>query len=319
MARLGDVPPRRRPWDPPDLDPVPDQDRCHWHSGNCAYREDDPARCPFCHGSWWAVRYNGVHVCERSNTWGDKRDVRISIARQMREAVEQGRDPLAVLETIEHAGRPVGLIDLTGQQYGRLTVFEWVEGSNWRCRCRCGGEKVVAAPDLKDGMVRSCGCWARESARRVGALRLIDLTGQQFGRLTVIRRVEDYVSPRGYRKVRWLCRCSCGTEVVVQVGNLRSGRTLSCGCQKREVTSKRSSKQVVRYNGAHARHAKVLGRAKDKTCVDCGGPAAHLSYVGGCPEELIEVGGRHDEVRYCLHAHHYVPRCAKDHKAYDKA
>lgn len=37
------------PWDTPGL-PARDR-RCPWHSGLCAYRSDDPARCPLCHAT----------------------------------------------------------------------------------------------------------------------------------------------------------------------------------------------------------------------------------------------------------------------------
>lgn len=57
-------------------------------------------------------------------------------------------------------------------------------------------------------------------------MRLIDLTGQKFGKLTVIKRVEnnkDYGS-------KWLCKCDCGNEVIVFSNNIRRGNTQSCGC-----------------------------------------------------------------------------------------
>lgn len=63
----------------------------------------------------------------------------------------------------------------------------------------------------------------------------IDLTGQPFNRLVVIR---EYGRKNG--AVTWLCRClgrkgdDCGNEVVVDGRNLRSGHTQSCGCLKRE-------------------------------------------------------------------------------------
>lgn len=55
----------------------------------------------------------------------------------------------------------------------------------------------------------------------------IDRTGQRFGRLVVIRRGDDYVSPLGARNVQWLCRCECGAEVLKQMTNLKS-RSPSC-------------------------------------------------------------------------------------------
>lgn len=70
-----------------------------------------------------------------------------------------------------------------------------------------------------------------------------DLTGQVFGKLTVIERAEDYVSPRGQRKTQWLCECSCAehNKVVVSGNHLRSGRSTSCGCFSKEYTTTRNT------------------------------------------------------------------------------
>ena len=59
--------------------------------------------------------------------------------------------------------------------------------------------------------------------------KYIDLTGQRFGRLTVLRY---YKTER--KKVYWLCRCDCGNELAVYGGTLRNGRTKSCGCLARD-------------------------------------------------------------------------------------
>ena len=56
-------------------------------------------------------------------------------------------------------------------------------------------------------------------------MKFVDLTGQRFGRLTVIKRVEN-----NGKKVMWLCRCDCGNETTVFSGYLRNGDTKSCGC-----------------------------------------------------------------------------------------
>ena len=52
-----------------------------------------------------------------------------------------------------------------------------------------------------------------------------DLTGQKFGRLTVIAEAGRAKN----RNVLWKCRCDCGKEVIVQSGNLPNGHTRSCG------------------------------------------------------------------------------------------
>ena len=64
--------------------------------------------------------------------------------------------------------------------------------------------------------------------------KLIDLTGQRFGKLVVVKRAENHVSPNGFQKVQWLCQCDCGNMTIVSGGNLRNGTTKSCGCLKVE-------------------------------------------------------------------------------------
>lgn len=67
-----------------------------------------------------------------------------------------------------------------------------------------------------------------------------DLIGETFGRLFVIRRVENKVFPSGQTKIQYLCQCSCGKEVIVLGSNLRKQNTSSCGCYKRELQTKHS-------------------------------------------------------------------------------
>ena len=56
-------------------------------------------------------------------------------------------------------------------------------------------------------------------------MRLIDLTGKRFGRLTVLEKVKE-----PYRNVRWICRCDCGSIKTYDGNALKSGNTKSCGC-----------------------------------------------------------------------------------------
>jgi len=68
-------------------------------------------------------------------------------------------------------------------------------------------------------------------------VKFINLTGKKFGRLRVIKRVYPN-SKCGHAK--WLCRCDCGAERIVEGANLR-GRThtKSCGCLQKEIMSNR--------------------------------------------------------------------------------
>lgn len=114
-------------------------------------------------------------------------------------------------------------IDLTGQKFGRLTVIAvsgHLEGRKkktraWLCQCGCGNTVIAGTNELTSGNTASCGCG-----------RVIDETGKKYGRLTVIRWVQDFDG----QGACWLCRCDCGKEIITRGSSLRDGGSTSCGC-----------------------------------------------------------------------------------------
>ena len=74
--------------------------------------------------------------------------------------------------------------------------------------------------------------------------KLIDLTGQRFGRLTVIERVE-----KNNNVVVWNCRCTCGNTREVRAGNLKSGGVKSCGCLLKDIYKK--EKYIFKKRGIY--------------------------------------------------------------------
>lgn len=62
-----------------------------------------------------------------------------------------------------------------------------------------------------------------------------DLSGQKFGRLTVIRQVDDYIEPNGTHRAKYRCRCDCDqhNEIDVCAKSLKSGLVKSCGCLRK--------------------------------------------------------------------------------------
>ena len=126
-------------------------------------------------------------------------------------------------------------IDLTGRQFNRLTVLYDTgrkQGNEhiWHCKCECGNECDVVGVSLRANRTKSCGCLKKESDRSTKNT-WTDLTGQKFGHLTVIERVES----DKYGHARWRCKCDClnQTELIVFADNLRRGHTRSCGCDRR--------------------------------------------------------------------------------------
>jgi hypothetical protein len=66
----------------------------------------------------------------------------------------------------------------------------------------------------------------------------LNLTGQRYGRLTVLYRTRN-VRHGQYDVV---CRCKCGTITTVALNHLRLSRTVSCGCYRMEQARKASPK-----------------------------------------------------------------------------
>ncbi len=59
----------------------------------------------------------------------------------------------------------------------------------------------------------------------------IDLTGQRFGRLTVL----EQAGRDSRREATWWCICDCGNKIQVPGYSLRRGNTQSCGCLKVDI------------------------------------------------------------------------------------
>lgn len=66
-----------------------------------------------------------------------------------------------------------------------------------------------------------------------------DLTGQRFGRWTVLYEAEPRWTSGGNRKVMWHCRCDCGNEKNVHSVDLLTSKSNSCGCYNSDVARER--------------------------------------------------------------------------------
>lgn len=136
--------------------------------------------------------------------------------------------------------------DLSGQRFGILTAIE-PNGKNkfnniiWKCRCNCGNEVSVLGGNLTKGNTKSCGC-----------LKVNDLTGQRYGKILVVKRLETIDGETWY-----LCRCDCGNEHKASQSNLSKGHILSCGeygCKKTNKThGMRDSDLYKKYYDIHTR------------------------------------------------------------------
>ena len=90
----------------------------------------------------------------------------------------------------------------------------------------------------------------------------IDLTGQRFGKLVVVKESPERKSGRIY----WECKCDCGNIILVKGLSLKNGDTKSCGCLRAgNEIGKRYGKWTVIDKGPS------LGRRARWLCeCDCG-------------------------------------------------
>jgi hypothetical protein len=156
-------------------------------------------------------------------------------------------------------------IDLSGRTFGKLKVLRLAVNIRrktrqavWRCLCSCGRKVFVTGGDLRNGKSQSCRFCATVAM-------VIDLSGQRFGKLVVLRRVP--LREKGQKDIYWVCRCDCGHTKRAQGHSLRNGTSRSCGCSREDLahdlTGQRFGKLVATE--------RIVGVVKNWRCkCDCG-------------------------------------------------
>lgn len=130
--------------------------------------------------------------------------------------------------------------DLTGQQFGHLTVLEKdfnylkehnikTQAAYWKCQCTCGNIISVRASSLLTGGTRSCGCQKNSTNKQK---YINEISGKRFGKLVAIEPVENYANEHNIKNtgnnIFWRCQCDCGRERIVVSSSLRSGEIYAC-------------------------------------------------------------------------------------------
>ena len=83
-----------------------------------------------------------------------------------------------------------------------------------------------------------------------------DLTGQRFGRWTVIR----FSHTTQYRENYWYCRCDCGNENAVRCSHLTKALSQSCGCFQRECVAQQSYKHGLTQHPIYGTYHQMKNR-----------------------------------------------------------
>lgn len=134
-------------------------------------------------------------------------------------------------------------------------------------------------------------------------MKLKDRVGDVVGRLVVHSQAPNIRQANGRQRVRWLCICSCGNEVIVDAGNLNSRHTRSCGCLPEDLCSEIGlrcthamsyTKEFSSWRGAKNRcfnhnnkwFSNYGGRGISMYPEWVENFAAFYAHIGPCPEGL---------------------------------
>jgi hypothetical protein len=131
--------------------------------------------------------------------------------------------------------------NICGRRFHYLKVLEYDRKNKdgrrlWKCQCDCGKTQSVVEKNLLNGTAHSCGCYRLERLRKV---KLQDISGQKFGRLTALNRVNKS------NRSQWKCKCDCGKITYPSLSALKRGSVKSCGCYSRDTVSIRLSSNLI--------------------------------------------------------------------------
>lgn len=143
--------------------------------------------------------------------------------------------------------------NLQGQKFNRLTVLNSTNIRKhgemvWKCLCDCGNISYATTHGLKIGDNQSCGCLKKELEKQWVDLSKLNLTGQKFGKLTVLKPTERRTKQQTQI---WECQCDCGNICYVSSRHLTSHNTKSCGCLMNHSYGELKIQELLEENNIH--------------------------------------------------------------------
>ena len=204
-------------------------------------------------------------------------------------------------------------LNLIGQKYNLLTVLEETEQRDnsgcvlWKCQCDCGNITYASSNSLRTNHKRSCGCLNIKQVKALGKSNLIDLTGQKFGKLTVLNRVEGMTNSD--RRVFWNCQCDCGNTYIANGHSLKDGSLQSCGCLK--SVGEQKVAELLSLNGIYYEREKIFSDfprlrfdfyVQNRYIIEYDGKQHFQDYSWGSTEHTLEESQKKDKIKndYCF-------------------
>lgn len=98
----------------------------------------------------------------------------------------------------------------------------------------CQKEFTTRISKIKTGTNKSCGCQC------LNQKHVIEI-GKKYNKLTVL----SYLGVNKHHQRIYECKCECGNIITVRANDLSSGKTKSCGCLSKKITSQRRQKKLM--------------------------------------------------------------------------
>ncbi len=95
--------------------------------------------------------------------------------------------------------------------------------------------------------------------------KIIDIIGNKFGKLTVL----SIHSERGNRgQIRYKCRCDCGNIHITSGESIRSGKSKSCGCNRKNPPNKENNRKIAIWKQLYKSTIEKRNKKKNITTTD---------------------------------------------------
>lgn len=145
--------------------------------------------------------------------------------------------------------------DLTGNRFGSLLVVEKAYKDkhrkiHWKCKCDCGNIIYPSTDNLKSGNTWRCKSCGEKS-------KIQNIIGRKFGKLTII-------NINSYNPVKCKCKCECGNIKIIRYSDLRSGKTVSCGCYAKEKNKENHTIHGKSNSRLFSIWANMISRCENK-------------------------------------------------------
>lgn len=160
--------------------------------------------------------------------------------------------------------------NLTGQQFGQLTVLEKTDqrfhrSIVWHCRCSCGRDFDVPTMYLRSGAVTKCKECAKAQQEEK---KKNQYAGKVYGGVELIRPTEQRKSGH----VVWECKCSCGKIFYAPFTLILNGRIRSCGHLKGGPRISKNPEKVLplkAYRICQKCGIPFFGEKEQRLCPNC--------------------------------------------------